>query len=73
MIDKVGEKKQAQIDIAYDDTRKDVINTARQTHKHWNRVLVNIKQRPNESDRDHIRRLEKEDMSLENYRRSIAT
>ncbi|KAH8904292.1 hypothetical protein BR93DRAFT_980628 [Coniochaeta sp. PMI_546] len=53
LIDDVGEKKQAQIVIAYDATRKDVLDTARQTLKHWNRVLVNIKKRPNESDRDH--------------------
>ncbi|OIW24997.1 hypothetical protein CONLIGDRAFT_690715 [Coniochaeta ligniaria NRRL 30616] len=73
MIDAVGEKKQAQIEIAYDATRKDVLDTARQTLKHWNRVLANIKRRPNESDREHFRRLEKENMTLDDYKRSIAT
>lgn len=73
MIDAVGEKKQAQIEIAYDASRKDVLDTARQTLKHWNRVLAPIKKRPNESDRDHNRRLKKENMTLESYRRSIAS
>lgn len=73
MIEAVGEKKQAQIEIAYDASRKDVVDTARQTLKHWNRVLAPIKKRPNESDRDHNRRLKKENMTLESYRRSIAS
>lgn len=73
VIDEAGERKQAQIDNAYDASRLDVLNTARHTLKHWNRVQANIKKRPNETPNDHVRRLKKEEMTMEDYRRSMAT
>lgn len=73
MIDSVGEKKQAQIDVAYGPTCKGVLDSTRDTLKHWNRVLANIKKQPNESDRDHARRLKKENVTEDDYRRSLAT
>ncbi|KAJ9162411.1 hypothetical protein NKR19_g1313 [Coniochaeta hoffmannii] len=72
-IDSVGEKKQAQVDVTYGATVKGALDKARNTLKHWDHVLANVKQGPNESDRDHLRRLKKENMTPDDYKRSVAT
>lgn len=73
MIDTVGEKKQAQVDVVYGETCKGTLDRARDTLKNCESVLDKVKKQPGESKRNHASRLKDENMTEQEYHRSVVT
>jgi hypothetical protein len=67
----MGQTKQAQIDITYGAAIKGALDKTRLSLKSLTSALATVKQAPNESNRDHARRLKKANMTIEGYKRTV--
>ncbi|KAB5583174.1 hypothetical protein GE09DRAFT_1211781 [Coniochaeta sp. 2T2.1] len=72
-IDAVGEKKLDQIEATYEGQTKKTLDQLREQIKELNKTLPGILKRPDESDRDRVHRLKHQNLTIEDYRRSITT